>query len=181
LDIRSSTDSDRKAIRDVHSDAFGAEDGPEIVDLVDGLFEDPTARPYLSLVAESGRLVVGHILFTVVRIHSVNGEKSARILAPLGVVRQCQDQGVGGRLVDEGLRQLGESGVGLVFVLGHPGYYPRFGFEPAGALGLHAPYPIPSENADAWMMKSLKPGVVTGVQGTVECASVLNHPEHWRE
>jgi putative acetyltransferase len=181
LDIRSSTDSDRKAIRDVHSDAFGTEDGPEIIDLVDGLLEDPTARPYLSLVAESGRLVVGHILFTVVRIHSVSGEASARILAPLGVARQSQDQGVGGRLVDEGLRQLDESGVDLVFVLGHPGYYPRFGFEPAGVLGLHAPYPIPSENADAWMMKSLKPGVVTGVQGTVECASVLNHPKHWRE
>ncbi len=84
-------------------------------------------------------------------------------------------------MIREGLKQLGECGVALVFVLGHPSYYLRFGFQPAGALGLEAPYPIPQENAEAWMVRELKLGVIKQVEGTVECASVLSHSEHWRE
>jgi putative acetyltransferase len=181
LNIRRSTHSDRDAICRIHRDAFGVEEGPEIVDLVIGLLEDETARPYLSLVAESDRGVVGHILFTVARVHSLSREPSARILAPLAVAGQFQRQGVGGLLTREGLRQLGECGVELVFVLGHPSYYPRFGFQPAGVLGLEAPYPIPNENADAWMVHELEPGVVERDRGRVECASVLSHPKYWRE
>jgi len=74
-----------------------------------------------------------------------------------------------------------DCGVELVFVLGHPSYYPRFGFRPAGVRGFRAPYPIPDENADAWMVKELKPGVMERFAGTVECASVLMHPAYWIE
>jgi putative acetyltransferase len=76
---------------------------------------------------------------------------------------------------------LSESGVELVFVLGHPDYYPRYGFKPAGVLGYEAPYPIPDEQADAWMVQELRPGVIDSVSGKVICADVMNQPEHWRE
>ena len=181
LNIRRSTSSDLEAICRIHRDAFGAKEGPEIVDLVRGLLEDETARPYLSLVAESDREVVGHALFTAVRVRSLSYDPSVRILAPLAVAGEFQRQGVGGLLTREGLKQLDECGVELVFVLGHPSYYPRFGFQPAGVLGLEAPYPISSENADAWMVKELKTGVIQHIQGRVECCSVLNHPKYWIE
>ena len=181
LYIRRSTHSDREAIYRVHRDAFGAEEGPEIVDLVRGLLEDETARPYLSLVAESDRGVVGHVLFTAVRVRSLRCDPSARILAPLAVAREFQRRGAGELLTREGLMQLGECGVELVFVLGHPSYYPRFGFQPAGVLGFEAPYPIPNENADAWMVKELEPGAIQRSQGRVECSSVLSDSKHWIE
>jgi putative acetyltransferase len=71
--------------------------------------------------------------------------------------------------------------VDLVFVLGHPAYYPRFGFSPAGARGLDAPYPIPQKNAEAWMVRELRPGVIGDCSGRVICADALADPEYWRE
>ena len=70
---------------------------------------------------------------------------SVRILAPLAVLPEAQSTGIGGQLIKEGLNQLKKSGVDLVFVLGHPDYYPRSGFTTAGVLGYEAPYPIPEE------------------------------------
>jgi len=180
LQIRRSTESDRTAIRDIHASAFGEEQGEEIIELVNGLLEDSTAEPLLSLVAETGGRLVGHILFTVAKLQS-DQEISARILAPLAVSSEFQDAGVGGALIREGLKKLAGSGVDLVFVLGHPGYYPRFGFQTAGALGFEPPYPIPSEHADAWMVQELKVGVIGSVEGGVQCSKVLNQPQHWRE
>jgi predicted N-acetyltransferase YhbS len=72
-------------------------------------------------------------------------------------------------------------GVELVFVLGHPGYYPRFGFKPAGVLGFEAPYPIPEKHADAWMVRELRAGIIGSVRGKVVCADTLSRPEYWRE
>jgi len=71
--------------------------------------------------------------------------------------------------------------VELVFVLGHPEYYPRTGFTPAGVLGYEAPYHIPEEHADAWMVKALCPGVIGRIKGAVKCSDILNQPEHWGE
>ncbi len=178
--IRRSGEADRAAIEVVHRSAFG-DQGEEIVELVNDLFEDETARPLLSLVAETDAGLAGHILFTRVRIQPQCQSVSARILAPLAVCSEFQGQGVGGGLIDEGLKQLAESGVDLVFVLGHPGYYPKFGFQTAGLVGLQAPHSIPSEHAGAWMVQELCPGVIGRVKGKLQCSDVLNQPEHWRE
>ena len=80
-----------------------------------------------------------------------------------------------------GLTLLVESGCELVFVLGHPEYYPRFGFQPAGQLGFSAPYPILKENSGAWMVLELCGGTIGGVQGKVQCAAALDKPEYWLE
>jgi len=87
----------------------------------------------------------------------------------------------GGRLIIEGLKQLKAAGVELVFVLGHSGYYPKYGFCAAGVKGFEAPYPIPQENSGAWMVQELHPGVIGHVSGLVICADALNDPKHSRE
>ncbi|MCU7856022.1 MAG: N-acetyltransferase [Candidatus Thiodiazotropha sp. (ex Lucinoma borealis)] len=180
MNIRHSTASDCTAISDIHMSAFGQVQGQEIVELVNGLLDDTTAEPLLSLVAESAGRLVGHILFTQAKLQS-DKEVSVRILAPLAVAYDFQGTGIGGALIREGLSQLAESGVDLVFVLGHIGYYPKFGFQTAGVLGYEAPHPIPSEKADAWMVQALKAGVIGRIEGKVQCSEVLNQPQHWRE
>jgi len=180
LKIRRSEESDRTAIGAIHASAFGREQGQEIGELVNALLDDSTAEPLLSLVAETDGRLVGHILFTAAKIQS-SREISARILAPLAISDDYQGTGVGSALIREGLKQSAKSGVDLVFVLGHPGYYPRFGFQPAGALGLESPYAIPSEHADAWMVQELVSGVIGSVEGRVQCSEALSQPQHWRE
>jgi putative acetyltransferase len=181
LIIRSSTESDLDDVRHVQKQAFGNEEGPVIADLVDELLNDPSAKPLISLLAVIDDRAVGHILFTKARVTSPDTPISAVILAPLAVAPDAQSQGIGGRLIKEGLRLLTGSGVELVFVLGHPKYYSRHGFKPAGVLGFEASYPIPDEHADAWMVQELRAGVIGTVRGKVICADALNRPEHWRE
>ena len=181
MKIRRSTESDRIAIHGIHTSAFGQKQGQEIVGLVNDLLDDESAKPLLSLVAEADGKLVGHILFTAARLQPEDQEVSVRILAPLAVSGDFQGEGLGGMLITEGLRQLAESGAGLVFVLGHPNYYPKFGFQTAGVLGFEAPYPIPPEHADAWMVQELRAGVIGSIGGRVQCSEVLNQPQHWRE
>jgi len=181
MQIRKATESDLKDILSVGNKAFGETHGPEIACLVDDLLKDPTAKPILSLIAVDNDQAIGHVLFTKVDISNSDKPVSASILAPLAVLPIFQNQGVGGQLIKEGLKILSLAGVSLVFVLGHPDYYPRHGFIPAGVLGFEACYPIPDENADAWMVNELKPDIIGNVTGKVICPDTLNKPEHWRE
>ena len=176
--IREATNTERQSVLDIERRAFGYD---KEAHLVADMLGDPTAEPRLSLLASKNGRDVGHILFTAVTLVGAEAPVTASILAPLAVVPEAQAQGVGGTLITEGLRLLKASGVGLVFVLGHPGYYPRHGFQPAGRLGLHAPYPIPDEQADAWMVQALQDGLIGSITGTVQCAETLSRPEHWRE
>lgn len=181
MDIKQAETADLGDVLAVEKEAFGQAEGPEIADLVAGLLDDPSARPRLSLLAIQDGRAVGHILFTRVRIAAPQASVSAAILAPLAVRPEAQSQGVGGRLIKDGLERLAASGTDLVFVLGHPGYYPRHGFRTAGALGFEAPYPIPEKDADAWMVQELNPGLIGRIKGKIACADVLNRPEYWRE
>jgi putative acetyltransferase len=106
--------------------------------------------PELCLVAVDGDAsVIGHIFFSEARLDS---DIAVLALAPMGVLPSRQRQGVGSALVREGLRRAAETDYPLVAVLGHPGYYPRFGFEPAAAHGVECPYDVPPE---AWMIHRL--------------------------
>ena len=176
--IEQASDSNLQDVLHVERTAFGYDKEAE---LVRDLLQDPTASPHLSLLAFVDEQAVGHILFTSAQLEENPDAASIALLAPLAVVTESQNQGVGGELIERGLQVLSESGTDLVFVLGHPGYYPRYGFEPAGRLGFTAPYPIPDENADAWMVQALRPGIIGTVNGKVICADALNKPEHWRE
>ena len=179
--LRKALESDIQAISDVVIAAFGNVQGQEIADLITDLLEDPCAYPMLSLVATINDRIVGYILFTNTQIKHSQQMVSSAILAPLAIHPEYQNQGIGGQLIKEGIEQLKASGVKLVFVLGHPDYYPKHGFSAAGVVGFDAPYPIPFENSGAWMVQELHPGIIGYVRGRVVCAEALNDPKHWRE
>ena len=141
IHIRVSEDQDRDRILAIHRSAFGDDEGPVIANLVEEMLADPTGKPIFSLIAERGGDLVGHVLFTSATLDP-NGKVSAQILAPLAVTRDQHGQGTGSRLVKDGFAHLESAGVELVFVLGYPNYYSKFGFAPAGARGFQAPYPI---------------------------------------
>lgn len=156
--------------------SFGQEDEAA---LVAALIADPSAQPHLSLLAVSEAGPVGHVLFTAAAIGDRRRSPRAAMLAPLAVLPDAQRKGIGGALIEEGARRLAATGVSLLFVLGHPGYYTRHGFVPATPYGLLAPYPIVPQ--EAWMVRPLVPGVLGTVSGKVSCAECLDKPEYWRE
>lgn len=179
--IREANTADLKGLLEINLAAFGEEEGPEVAQMVKNLLNDPSAEPLLSLVAEKdNQKLVGHILFTRARVEGNNGVNPS-ILAPLAVLPGYQNQGIGGLLIREGLRLLAERDTELVFVLGHPEYYPRHGFIPAGTEGFEAPYPIPAEVTGAWMVQELKPNLVGRVKGKVACPKTMDRPEYWSE
>ncbi|MCP4021394.1 MAG: N-acetyltransferase [Desulfobacteraceae bacterium] len=180
MQIRKALDSDLTDVLKVEKLAFGEDDEAQ---LVDNLLKDETAKPLLSLLAFENDKAVGHILFTRAQLsEQIDGKDvSVALLAPLAVLPKAQNKGVGGKLIQTGLEQLSESFVELVFVLGHPGYYPKHGFTPAGCLGLDAPYPIPVKDAGAWMVQALCPDIIGNVKAKVICANALDKPEYWQE
>jgi putative acetyltransferase len=175
--IRETTDADLNDILYVEREAFNSN---KEADLTKDMLADPSAKPLLSLIAYIEDQPAGHILFTKAHLSS-NPEVAVSFLAPLAVVPKFQNQGIGGALVKKGLELLSKSGVDLVFVVGHPDYYPRHGFTPAGELGFEAFCPIPEKDADAWMVKALRPNVIGSVSGKMICCDALNKPELWRE
>jgi putative acetyltransferase len=155
--VRAETPEDRQAVREVNLQAFR---GVDEARLVDALRDGGHAR--LSLVAEEGGRVVGHILFSNLPIVTQAGTLHALALAPLAVLPARQRQGIGSRLVREGLRLCAEAGHRVVVVLGHPDYYPRFGFSARLAERLKAPF-----SGAAFMALELVPEALADVTGEV--------------
>ena len=176
LIITETTKSDFADIYTIHANAFGNE--KEAI-LTEALLQDTSASPLLSLMASVDNNPVGHILFTSAKIDT--HACKVMLLAPLAVMPEAQNSGIGGELITTGLRILADRGVDMVFVLGHPTYYPKYGFIPAGPHGLKAPYPIPEEYSDAWMVQTLHEYQLGEDRGTVIVADKLMQPEHWRE
>ena len=149
MDIRPETRRDEAAIDAVHAAAF-PDGGVAEVKMVRDLRDSPGFVPDLSLVAVEGGTVVGHILFTVVHYvpdEDPTDETPILSLAPLAVLPTHHDQGIGGRLVDVGLRKASLRPEPFCVVLGHPSYYPRFGFTRADELGIRGPFPGASDGA----------------------------------
>jgi putative acetyltransferase len=125
----------------------------------------------VSLVAEDDGTVVGHILFTPVTIDG-HEDVVGMGLAPMAVAPARQRQGIGSALVRAGLTILGERGCPFVIVLGHPGYYPRFGFVPASQHGITSQWEgIPD---DAFMMLVLRGDALRGVAGVARYRPEFN-------
>ena len=157
--VRAEQLKDYASVRGVNASAF---ETTAEASLVDALREQ--AHPVVSLVAEEGGTVIGHIMFSPV---SLSGHPGLRImgLAPMAVVPEHQRKGVGSALVRAGLEQCRQLGFGAVVVLGHPSYYPRFGFLPSVRFGIACEYEAPEE---AFMLVELQPGFLDGVTGTVQ-------------
>ena len=174
--LREATPADQAAVLEVHALAFG-QDEERL--LVEALLADPTAQPVLSLLAEDRGRVVGHVLFTNVKLVGTDAPPTASILAPLAVVPSAQGSGIGRQLIEHGCELLAQRRVGLVFVLGDPNYYTKRGFTAALPHRLHAPYEIQPENA--WMVRCLDGVPLESTQGRVSCADALAPEKYWRE
>ncbi|MGB8309155.1 MAG: N-acetyltransferase [Methanoregula sp.] len=160
--IRSEIPEDIPAIYEVNLQAFG-QDGE--ARLVRALRHDGDYIRGLSLVAVHKDKIIGHILFVPVSIESGDIHVPAVALAPLSVCSDYQCQGVGSSLIKEGLRVCRQAGHRIVIVVGHPTYYPRFGFTPASISGIKAPFPCKD---NVFMACPLVPGALDGIHGTVQ-------------
>lgn len=163
IEIREELPEDIAAIYHVEEQAFGQPNEASLVDALrrHGVF-------VLSLVGVQDGEIVGHILFTHGTIEDDDSEFDALALGPLAVLPDYQNQGIGSQLMEEGLVMCKEAGHKVVFLLGHPNYYPRFGFVKGSTKGIGNEY-----NADdAFMVKELREGVLQGIKGVAKY-----HPE----
>jgi putative acetyltransferase len=154
--VRRERPEDIAVIHQVNEQAFGR---PHEANLVDAL--RAAGKAVLSLVAVRDDRIVGHILFSPVTIDIGDRILPALGLAPMAVIPERQRCGIGSRLVTAGLAECRNTAYNCVVVLGHPTYYPRFGFIPASRYGLKSEYEVPDE---AFMVLAWGEGVLD-VQG----------------
>ena len=148
---------ERLVVRSVNEAAFGR---PEEANLVESLRSEGVILA--SIVAELEERIVGHILFSRMFIDADGGSIPAAALAPMAVLPKHQRQGIGGQLIRHGLDLLRRRGERIAIVLGHPDYYPRFGFSSRKARSLESPF-----HPAAFMAMELSPGALDGVRGKV--------------
>ncbi len=162
LVIRPETKKDYDAITEINNLAFKRETEGK---LVQNLRQNPNFVPELSLIAEKDNRIIGHILFYPIKINEDNLKHDSLALAPMSVHPDYQNKGVGSKLVQEGLKRAQKLGYKSVIVLGHPDYYPRFGFKPASNWNIRAPFEVPNK---AFLALELKKDGLKDITGTVE-------------
>ena len=168
IQIRPEQPEDVAAIRRVNEQAFNDKDNAE-ANLIERLREHGNVT--LSLVAVHDSQVIGHILFSPVVIES-GGESFAAVgLAPMAVLPEWQNRGVGSLLVKAGLDECRRQGHLAAVVLGHPAFYPRFGFAPASRFGIRSEYDVADE---VFMAMELQPGALSGRGGLVRYQPEFN-------
>lgn len=151
--IRPEQPGDQAAIYEVNALAF---EKPAEAQLVDKLREAEAIT--LSLVAINEGQIVGHALFSPITIEDDEGQTAAGVaLGPIAVHPAWQKQGIGGQLIRAGIQQLREAGYKALIVLGHPDYYPRFGFVPASRFGIRSEFNVPDEVFMAQMLDRAAP------------------------
>ena len=167
LIIRKEKEKDQKDIFEVNKLAFGQEEESQ---LVDRIRKGINFIPDLSIVAEINNRVIGHILFSKIRILGSSAFETLA-LAPMAVIPEFQGQGIGSRLVRNGIKKAKELGFDSIIVLGHKDYYPRFGFKEASLWDIKCPYQVPDE---VFMAIELKDNALEGRAGTV------SYPDEFR-
>jgi putative acetyltransferase len=157
ITVRVEHPADRLQVRHVNHLAFGQRLEADLVETL-----QQACGSALSLVAED-EAIVGHILFTPVVIQAGERQIVGMGLAPMAVLPARQRQGIGSQLVRRGLEILREGGCPFVVVVGHPEYYPRFGFERASLHGIRCQWEAVSD--EAFMVAILDAVAMAGVTG----------------
>jgi putative acetyltransferase len=157
--IRPETPKDVDSIRYVNEQAFGQENEAKLIEKLrnHGVLT-------ISLVAVQDGEIVGHIAFSPVVIESGLSSFEAIALAPMAVLPAYQREGIGSQMVRAGLEKCRRLGHEIILVLGHPDYYPRFGFVSAKPKGIDCEFEVPEE---AWMIMELREGALAGRRGIV--------------
>jgi putative acetyltransferase len=163
--IRAENENDWDSVHALNVSAFETLAEAKLVDIL-----REQAEPVISLVAEVEGKVAGHIMFTPVTL-STDPDLKVMGLAPMAVTPQHQKQGIGSGLVRAGLEQCGQIGFVAVVVLGHPEYYPRFGFSPSSRFGMDSEYEVPE---NVFMAMELKPDALRGKTGRVKYHAAFN-------
>lgn len=132
--------------------------------LVDKLRKSDAFVPELAFVAELNGEIVGHIMLTKVFIENGENKYNSLALAPVSVLPEYQNKGIGSKLISKGLKTAKEIGFKSVIVLGHDKYYPRFGFKPAKIWEIKASFDVPDS---AFMALELEDKGLYGIKGTV--------------
>jgi putative acetyltransferase len=158
--VREERPEDIEAIRGVNEKAFGQ---PQESHIVDALRSN--GGVLFSLVATVNGLVVGHIMYSPVSVGTEGGEVFGAGLGPMAVLPEYQRQGIGGNLIETGNQKLRDAGCPFIVVLGHPEYYPRFGFKPAGGYRIKCQWDVPD---NVFMVLVLYRSKMTGVSGLVK-------------
>ena len=178
MQVRPATVDDLPEVLRVEREAFG---GSEEAELVEALLGDPSADPHDLACRRERPDECSATSCSPARWSRAPKTTSSSfwrrwLWCPRRSGREWAAGSCGGRFA-----AARDAGAVAVLVLGHIEYYPRFGFEPAAPHGLVAPYPIPDEVADAWMVAELVPGALGTLRGSVRVAEVLMKPEYWRE
>jgi predicted N-acetyltransferase YhbS len=172
--IRQETEADYKAVYELIKIAFASEKYSNHQEhlLVSRLRSAKAFVPALSLVAQVHEKVVGHILLTKIALKADHRDHKILALAPVSVLPAYQLQGIGSQLIVTAHQVAQKLGYRLVVLLGHAGYYPRFGYRPAHTFGIKLPFDAPAENC---MAKELVKGSLKGIFGTVEYPKEFYH------
>jgi len=170
LKIRQEGKSDFKEVYKINELSFEEEGEAKLVEL---LRNSSVFVPELSLVAIIEDNIVGHILFTKIKIVDSNqNEFESLALAPMAVLPKCQKKGIGGKLINKGLEIATKLNFKSVIVLGHEHYYPKFGFVPTTKWKIKAPYDVPS---NAFM------GLELVVDGLKDISGIVQYPKEFDE
>ena len=168
--IRKEKTVDFSVIREINLKAF--ENGVNEANLIELIRDSENFISDLSLVAamRDGE-IIGHILFSIIHLVTEQGTVPTLGLAPMAVKPDYQNSGIGSALVNEGIKACKALGYDHIFVLGHPNFYPRFGFSPASQFGIKSPFPVPEE---VFMALELKKGSLSGLQGKIKYPPAFN-------
>ncbi|OTW96602.1 GNAT family N-acetyltransferase [Bacillus thuringiensis serovar cameroun] len=138
-------------------------------ELVKRIRECDAFIPELSIVAVD-KEIVGHIMLSKITIEQGGTTVDSLALAPVSIAPSHQKKGIGGKLITAALEKAKELGYGSVVVLGHPEYYPKFGFERASQWNIKAPFEVPDE---VFMVMELRENTLQGVEGIVQYSSAF--------
>jgi len=165
--IRRETEDDFDRIYDLVKVAFQTakvSNGKE-QDFANELRNSGNYIPELALVAEEDGKLIGHIMLTKTYITTDDGKFEALLMAPISVLLEHRNRGVGSELINESFRLAKELGYTVVVLVGDPAYYHRFGFRPAVTFGIKHTPEIPDENV---MACELVPDALNGFSGKID-------------